>query len=390
MVRGIRAPLCAEPQLRGRRRHMRETLDRSAGSTRKGKQRCTGARRSTRSRPGDGKGRGRPRLPRPIHCAVGRSRNSVRGVARLITTENPSRDVARLLRYWASADFVAPRLRARHPGLTAERARSKAQQTAVHIAQGLEFLEAASGATVLTQPLPLFYAAENMVKGLCVFLDRSVDNSSFQRHGLSGQHTRRYFIRTLCCRVQAPGRSVWSVLFDASNSDRVRVRAIRPDGTHISMDIQTTYDTKPLRSDSVLRLGDLLRHLPEVAEDSTVAGWGHPFSVHAPTAQVQFHAGESEEQTVKFKFRHAHQPNVRDMIIARERDLLRGYTRSADHLDVMSYTRGPETGIPILPLSPRRLRRGVGRLWSQHAGVRRAGHLLRGAVHPFGRRSVSS
>jgi hypothetical protein len=263
-------------------------------------------------------------------------------MARLITTESPTRDATRFLRYWASADYVVPRLRRRHPSLSAERCKAKARQVSVHVSQGLEFLESANGASLLTKPLSLFYAAENLLKAMCMFLVAAVDDRSFRHHGLSGDRTiKRYFVRNLSCRVGADGRNVWWILFRAFNADRIRYAMRHPEIGSAMRDELVVHQTSPPAVGTTLKLGTLLRHLPELAEDTEPAGLGHSFSVHAATLTFSAQPGPPNLVSGTIRLRHAYRTGVREMVMAAERGLLKGYRRAADRADILEYEIGP-------------------------------------------------
>src|SRR5687767_12188341 len=104
-------------------------------------------------------------------------------MARVITTESPSRDARRYLRHWAGRDFADARLKAKHPSLSADRRRTKVRQISVLVEQGIEFLESSEGSALLTKPLTLYYALENLGKAACIYTDAAFDLGSFGHHG---------------------------------------------------------------------------------------------------------------------------------------------------------------------------------------------------------------
>jgi hypothetical protein len=104
---------------------------------------------------------------------------------RIITTEQPLEDVGRYLRHWANPAYVDEILQGQHLGLTAEKRRKKASDLAATINQALELLHLARSASPLTQPLPLFYAAEAIAKALVIFHQAPVDGDGFAITGLS-------------------------------------------------------------------------------------------------------------------------------------------------------------------------------------------------------------
>src|SRR5262245_48182146 len=144
-------------------------------------------------------------------------------MTRFITTENPSRDASRYLRHYAHEDFAHARITDLHPSLAADRRRRKARDAALAIRQGLEYLESATGSTVLTRPLPLFYAAENLMKAVAIVRDAPLDASAFRSHGLSGDKSKRYSIKNLCCTVASPTAGVWPHVLRVLNGDRLRI-----------------------------------------------------------------------------------------------------------------------------------------------------------------------
>jgi hypothetical protein len=262
-------------------------------------------------------------------------------VARIITSENPTVDARRYLRHWANEAFVADRLRSKHPALGSDRRRMKSRHIAVFIEQGVEFLESAAASAVLTKPLALFYAAESLAKAACIFRVEGADATSFASHGLSGERkTKRYSIKNLACRVQRPGRDVWSQLFREFNSDRVRI-ARQADREVFTHDWVNSYATKPPAKDSLLQLGELLRHLPELVDDLAFTTWGNAYVVHASNLWLIDHPGTPATQELHVTLRHGHDRRMKDMIVDRESDLLRRFTRQRDTFDVLEYRMGP-------------------------------------------------
>ena len=73
-----------------------------------------------------------------------------------VLTESPGKDVCRYLRHWTNPRYVDQALVARHSGLSKEQRRRKSRAAAFAILQGLEFLDGAAAASILTRPLPLF------------------------------------------------------------------------------------------------------------------------------------------------------------------------------------------------------------------------------------------
>jgi hypothetical protein len=246
-------------------------------------------------------------------------------MARTITTESPSRDARRYLRHWANADFVEPRLRVKHPGLTADRRRTKARQIAVLLEQGIEFVESAENSSALTKPLALYYSTENLARAACIFRDATKDVSNFGHHGLSGDRKKRNFVRNLSCTVSGGRNGVWPQFFALFNSDWMRF-SVTENGSSLRRDSRVPYATKQLTKGKELNLGELLRHLPELAEDVVLADWGHPLVVHAMSLEFTTHSGPPTQYSARIVLRHGHHPETRAMVIDRESDCSRATT----------------------------------------------------------------
>jgi hypothetical protein len=264
---------------------------------------------------------------------------------RTITTENPGREVRRYLRHWANVERLDEQVRLRHPGTDAERRRRKARDISASVAQGIELLETASASSLLTKPLSLFYAVEALSKAVCILLDPALEGTSFRTHGLSGIQRRRYFVRTLSCRVNNPGPDVWSRLVANVPADLVPL-SMTIDNVPQTNDLRGWLPTPPPRTATELILSDLLRHLPELAEDVAAVQWGHPYAVHAVTYNVRFATvAIAQSATVQIMFRHAHNQETRQMIVDHERPRghLRGHTRGQDLLDVIGYSAAATT-----------------------------------------------
>jgi hypothetical protein len=196
-------------------------------------------------------------------------------VPRTVITENPTKDAARYLRHWSIPEHAEDHIATVHQGLSAKQRRAKAKQAAFFIAQALEYLDSAQVSSLLTKPLPLFYAAENLAKPVCICKQASITAADFKSHGLKSDQQKRYSVKNLQCSVYAsPSKDVWSQLFAGSNADLIAAEVTR-NGQAMISDRRTTYATKPL-SKKTLLLGDLLRHLPELTDDVVYAGWGHP------------------------------------------------------------------------------------------------------------------
>src|SRR4051812_39444643 len=121
---------------------------------------------------------------------------------RIVSTEQPAVDVCRYLRHWANPDFTLSELLQVHAGaIPVEKRTRKARDIAASVAQGLELLENARASSLLTKPLPLFYATEALAKAVTIFLDPDLESADFKAHGLRGIKGTRYFVRTLACGI---------------------------------------------------------------------------------------------------------------------------------------------------------------------------------------------
>jgi hypothetical protein len=219
-----------------------------------------------------------------------------------------------------------------------DRRRTKARQIGVQVQQGIEFLETAEGSSLLTKPLTLFYAAENLVKALCIYLDADADLSIFGAHGLNGEGDgKRYFIRKLSCEVGHRGSNVWTNLLRIFNADRYNI-ALTQDGQNTLQDVVNVYPTPRLIRGALLQLSSLLRHLPEMADDVVLAGWEQPYVVHCPSVRFVHVTGPQEATTLAFTARHGHNQQVKAMVLGQQANILRGYTCTRDTLDVLDFT----------------------------------------------------
>lgn len=272
-------------------------------------------------------------------------------MAKVITTENPSRDVRRYLGHWSDKQFVTPRLKEQHPNLSSDRRRLKASQISVLVAQGLEFLASADSSSVLTRPLSLFYAAENLAKAACVKKVEVLGANDFHIHGLSGdRETKRYAIKNLSCKVQKPKKDVWSAVFQNLNLDRSRIELLQG-GLSLIQDRVDSHAMKPLKPGATMQLGDLLRHLPELADDVVFAGWGHPHVVRAENLRLSSAEEESPDQSLSFRLRHGHHQPTKAMIQGRRSDLLKRFREVRDAHDVLDYEIGPVPGPVTIPIT---------------------------------------
>jgi hypothetical protein len=256
---------------------------------------------------------------------------------REIATEQPAIEVCRYLRRWAHREFVEEEIQRRHAGLSQDVRARKARDAAASIVQGLELVETARSSSILTKPLALFYATEALAKAVAIVADAGLEGTSFRAHGLRGVRERRYFVRTLACGVQNPWQDVWSRLCATANTDVLRYSYTR-DGTPETADDFETHSQTPVRPGNLIVLGDLLRQLPELAEDIPLAGMSHPYVVHVSQYQVRW---TSSSQTVQanFMFRHANNDATKQMIVEHEsaRGALHQFSKIRDVLDVLEY-----------------------------------------------------
>ena len=258
---------------------------------------------------------------------------------RVISTENPGADVRRYLRRWSNTSHLEQQIQARHPGTAAEKRRRKARDISATVSQGIELLETAAAASVLTKPLPLFYAAEAFVKAASMMSDPTLEATDFRAHGLRGVKAQRYFIRTLSCQVANPGSDVWSRLTQLLNGDWTRLTLTR-DGEGSINDYLTPRPGPPPPPATELVLGELLRHIPELAEDLPSASFSHPYVVHVRDMTVIETTAPVPTAHVTFTLRHAHNAATKQMLIEHEgpRGYLRSHTRTGDRLDVLFYS----------------------------------------------------
>lgn len=253
-----------------------------------------------------------------------------------IVTEHPEKDVRRYLRHWADIAFVEGKVKARHEQLPADRRRAKSRSAAFYFEQGLEYLESAATSSLLTKPLPLFYAAENFAKGVCMVESAQLTTAAFKSHGLKSDQSRRNSTKNLCCEVLPPGQDVWSRLFAVGNAD-IAQTLTNHDNVGSIIDRRNQYATHPPLPGKVLYLGDLLRHLPELERDVVNAGWGHPYVVQVHGYGLFTFSGPPVSGQYSITFNHAHNPQTKAMILDRESDLLKAYVRREDRLNTIQY-----------------------------------------------------
>lgn len=263
-----------------------------------------------------------------------------------ITTENPSRDVRRFLQHWSDVDFVSERLNVSSPGLPAVTRRAKSRSIAGCIAQGLEYLSAAAATPLLTKPLPLFYAAENLAKATSIARDPALTSSDFKSHGISGDDAKRYSIRNLRCKTSKPGKDTWSHFFRVANTDIVSLtRTIDGVGQVSTLRLQGT--AKLPKAGRQLVFGDLVKHLPELVDDVPLVGWGHSYVVHLSSYRITYATGPPPATAVWLTLRHGHNVGAKAMIVSHESHLLKEFQKTKDVMDVMDYhAAAPEVNGP--------------------------------------------
>ena len=257
-----------------------------------------------------------------------------------IATENPGKDVCRYLRHWANPRYVDAALLTRHTRLAKDQRRRKGRAAALSILQGLEFLESAATASPLTKPLPLFYAVENIVKGIALVRDPSLQAADFRAHGLSGDKSKRYSIKNFTCKVQPPGSDVWSRAHRLLNADWVKL-PMRTDDQAILRSWRSDCDA-PSLAGPTMKFGDLVRSLPEMTRDVVVAHWGYPYIVHVPSFAYAV-TTDPPSASMSFRLRHAHDSATRKMIVSAEKGALRTFVRGIDTLDVIGYSTTSQT-----------------------------------------------
>lgn len=262
-----------------------------------------------------------------------------------IVTETPTKDVRRYLQHWTDRSRVAEALGEQHGAIPADRRKIKARQAALFVEQGIEYLSSADDSSLLTKPLPLFYAAENLVKAVCIIADETLVSSNFRAHGLSGDKRKRNSIKNFCCKAERPGSDVWSRVVTHANADWIKA-SVRCDGVGLVGDYAVSYSTP---QSGELMLGELLRHLPELAEDVNHAKWGSPYV--ARIENYEWVSTEQPFQTTGFKFRvdHRHDPQTRAMILRRQQDVLKGYECTFDRLNSLDFaSSGTGFNVPRL------------------------------------------
>ena len=198
---------------------------------------------------------------------------------------------------------------------------------------------------MLTRPLPLFYASENLAKAICVFADPALSADSFKAHGLVRDKTKRRSIRTLSAQVQRAGSDVWSRYLKLGNSERCATKMVF-DGRGQIQDSPVTFSPR-LKPGHVLQLGLLIRMLPDLVEDVRNAGWEPLFSIHISRYSFNYQPGPPERTEGTIVLRHGHHQPTADLILSSERSKLSGYKRIRQALDVVEYQRDAEGSLSV-------------------------------------------
>lgn len=259
-----------------------------------------------------------------------------------IRTENPLVDVSRYLRHWTNPGFVGQELASRHKGMPAEIRRRKAREVAVCVAQGLEYMATSKSATILTRPLSLFYAHENLAKATAVFLDPALRADDFKSHGLRHDSSRRYSIKNLQARITSPSRDVWSRYAAVANKQWA-IYKLQQEGRGIQVDLEVSFRPPP-GSGTDLKIGELALQIPEVVDDVILAGWGTPRVVHVSSYSIVESSGPpiTRRQNLTLRHRH-HQPTHR--LILNRLSALENFEVAEDSLDVIRVTeKDPAAG----------------------------------------------
>ncbi len=168
--------------------------------------------------------------------------------------------------------------------------------------------------------------------------DGALEGEDFKAHGLWGVKKRRYVVRTLSCKVSGPGSDVWSRLVSLSNADHIMYSGVF-DGVSQTLDRRDTHTAPDPATQSELVLGELVRHLPELARHLPAANWGHSYVVHASGVSLRSSTGPPPTAEASLTLRHGHNSATRAMIVSHEggRGVLRQYVRDRDVLDILGY-----------------------------------------------------
>jgi hypothetical protein len=263
-----------------------------------------------------------------------------------VPTENPDREMRRWLRRWTDQSFVDQQLAVRHPSLSSSQTRKRAREIALHVTQGLEYIDSAEPATVLTRPLPLFYAVENLTKALVMMETGTIGATDFRVHGLTSDKQRRYSIKNLRCKVGSAGRDVWSRVVQATSTELVAVRFVH-DGHPVVGDADQSRMPTAGGPGRMLQFGELIKRMPELQQDVIAARWGCPYTVRIEIYSLAINSGPPTSQSVRVRLDYMHDADTKAMIARAERSALKGYQQVFDVLNSVEYAHpGPSAEAP--------------------------------------------
>lgn len=270
---------------------------------------------------------------------------------RTIRTETPGAEVRRYLRHWANPAFVENALNERHTSMPRDIRRRKAREVAVCIDQGLEYLATSRAASVLTRPLSLFYAHENLAKASCVFLDPSLHANDFKAHGLKHDSAKRYSIKNLQAHINKPSKDVWSRYARLCNWQRTIYTVTTPN-TSTNRDTTATFRPTPAPGRQ-LTMGRLALVVPELVEDVIIARWGVPTVVHVTSYSIRLTSEPGTEPPpqlkVRMTLRHGHHKPTHDLILSRRHTRLKDFDVEDQRLDVVKIRSKPSIEDPAFP-----------------------------------------
>ncbi len=169
-----------------------------------------------------------------------------------------------------------------------------------------------------------------------MFLSPGLSPRQFRLHGLTGDRAARTTIRNISCRIQPPGRDVWSHVLPLLNIEYVPQTIIQA-GNPGSHTLVQPIRFRPIRPGTRLPIGWMLRQLPEVADDVFAASWGHSFEVHAPMLNITPPGNSGGNGTAFLRLRHGHRTAIREMIQRREGVELRSFVRGTERMDIVDY-----------------------------------------------------
>jgi hypothetical protein len=108
------------------------------------------------------------------------------------------------------------------------------------------------------------------------------------------------------------------------------------------------HSTLPLKAQTELYFGDLIRHLPDLGDDVEMAGWGNTYMVRADEFRIRQEAEDSDAGILKFNLRHGYRDGIRLMIDACESNSLRQLTREEERHDVYLYEGTTPLEVPTI------------------------------------------